>query len=113
MTQPNSPPAFSRFKTWGLGFLILVVVANSLFPYLWILISSVKPTNIMYATPTVWFFTPIADHYISAFGDKGFGANFVNSMIVSVSTTALAIASAASRWKFDPPSICPSTSLER
>jgi multiple sugar transport system permease protein len=71
--------------------LILVVVANSLFPYLWILISSVKPTNIMYATPTVWTFTPIADHYMSAFVDKGFGANFVNSMIVSVSTTALAI----------------------
>ncbi len=91
MTQPNSSPAFARIKAWGLGLLILVVVANSLFPYLWILISSVKPTNIMYATPTVWFFTPIADHYLSAFGDKGFGVNFVNSMIVSVSTTALAI----------------------
>ncbi len=78
MAQPNSSPAFARIKAWGLGLLILVVVANSLFPYLWILISSVKPTNIMYATPTEWFFTPIADHYMSAFGDKGFGANFVN-----------------------------------
>ena len=52
----NSPWLRSRLKAWGLGLLIMVVVANSLFPYLWILISSVKPTNIMYATPTVWFF---------------------------------------------------------
>ena len=80
-----------RLKMWGLGLLIVFVVATSLFPYLWILLSSVKPTNIMYTTPTVWLFTPTADHYLSAFGEKGFGANFVNSMIVSVSTTGLVI----------------------
>jgi multiple sugar transport system permease protein len=91
MTQPNPSRVFSRLKAGALGLLILVVVGNSLFPYLWILVSSVKPTNIMYSTPTVWFFTPIADHYVSAFAEKGFGANFVNSMIVSISTTVLTI----------------------
>ena len=91
MTQPNPSRVFSRLKAGALGLLILVVVANSLFPYLWILVSSVKPTNIMYSTPTVWFFAPIADHYVSAFGEKGFGANFMNSMIVSISTTVLTI----------------------
>jgi multiple sugar transport system permease protein len=91
MTQSNSLRVFTRLKTVAIGLLILAVVANSLFPYLWILVSSVKPTNIMYSTPTVWFFTPTADHYVSAFGDKGFGVNFMNSMIVSVSTTVLTV----------------------
>ena len=81
----------TRSRTWILGVLICIVVANSLFPYIWMLVSSVKPDNIMYATPTVWFFTPITDHYAKAFGEGGFSANFLNSMIVSVSTTILVI----------------------
>ncbi len=80
-----------RSGSWILGVLICMVVANSLFPYIWMLVSSVKPDNIMYATPTVWFFTPITDHYAKAFGAGGFGANFLNSIIVSVSTTILVI----------------------
>ncbi|MFQ5693597.1 MAG: carbohydrate ABC transporter permease, partial [Nitrospinota bacterium] len=80
-----------RLLSWITGILICVVVANSLFPYIWMLIGSVKPDNIMYATPPVWFFTPITDHYWDAFVEKGFGANFLNSVIVSVSTTLLVI----------------------
>lgn len=74
-----------------LGLLISVVVATSLFPYLWMLVSSVKPANIMYATPPVWLFAPTADHYWNAFVAKGFGVNFLNSLVVSVSTTALVV----------------------
>ena len=81
----------SRIQNWVLGVLICLVVANSLFPYIWMLISSVKPDNIMYSTPTVWVFSPITDHYWDAFTEKGFGANFLNSIIVSVSTTLLVI----------------------
>ncbi len=80
-----------RLKVWGIGFLICLVVANSLFPYLWMLMSSIKPENIMYATPPVWFFTPIPDHYWAAFTEKGFGSNFLNSVIVSVSSTLLVV----------------------
>jgi multiple sugar transport system permease protein len=87
----NGRNGSSRLGPAILGILICLVVANSLFPYLWMLVSSVKPDNIMYATPTVWFFTPITDHYWSAFVEKGFGANFLNSIIVSVSTTLLVI----------------------
>jgi len=74
-----------------LGALIALVVATSLFPYLWMLVSSVKPENIMYATPPVWIFRPTADHYWNAFVTKGFWRNFLNSVIVSVSTTALVV----------------------
>lgn len=91
MAAPRSLQALGSLRAWLVGTLIVLVVASALFPYLWILLSSVKPTNIMYATPTVWLFAPVADHYLSAFGEKGFAANFLNSVIVSVSTTILAI----------------------
>lgn len=87
----NSSGGSGRLRSRVLGVLICLVVANALFPYIWMLVSSVKPDNIMYATPTVWFFSPITDHYWSAFVEKGFGMNFLNSIIVSGSTTLLVI----------------------
>lgn len=74
-----------------IGLLIGLVLASSLFPYLWMLMSSFKPENIMYATPPVWFFTPILDHYYGVFIGKGFILNFLNSLIISLSTTLLVI----------------------
>ena len=78
-------------RRFVLGLLIALVVATSLFPYLWMLVSSIKPENIMYATPPVWLFRPTSDHYWNAFVAKGFWRNFLNSAIVSLSTTALVV----------------------
>lgn len=70
---------------------IALVVALTFFPYLWMLQNSVKPASLLYATPPVWVFTPVGDHYVAAFVTKGFYRNFLNSLVVSVSTTALVI----------------------
>jgi multiple sugar transport system permease protein len=83
------PPAVAAALR-GLG--IALVVSVSLFPYLWMVLSSVKPTNLLYATPTVWLFPPTADHYYSAFVEKGLWRNLLNSLVVAGSTTLLTVA---------------------
>lgn len=70
---------------------IALVVAVTFFPYLWMLQNSVKPADLLYATPPVWLFRPVPDHYLSAFIQKGFYWNFLNSLVVSLSTTVLVI----------------------
>lgn len=74
------------------GAGIALVVSVSLFPYLWMVISSVKPTSLLYATPTVWLFPPTADHYYAAFVEKGLWRNLWNSLVVASATTALTVA---------------------
>lgn len=74
------------------GAGIALVVSASVFPYLWMVTSSVKPTNLLYATPTVWLFAPTADHYHAAFVVKGIWRNLVNSLVVGGTTTLLTVA---------------------
>ena len=74
------------------GAGIALVVSASVFPYLWMVMSSVKPTNLLYATPTVWLFAPTADHYHAAFVVKGLWRNLVNSLVVAGTTTLLTVA---------------------
>jgi len=41
--------------------------------------------------PSVWIFTPVFENYVTIFTEKNFGKFLLNSVIVSVSTTALAL----------------------
>jgi multiple sugar transport system permease protein len=92
-------PASARKRAGNLGFGILVVllVVWSLFPFVWQAISSFEPDrDLSAATP---HFLPFADgtlaHYRNVFGPKDFGKYMINSAIVDLSATAVALAFAA------------------
>lgn len=69
---------------------ILAIIA--MFPMVWILLTSVKGKGEMMGDPTAFFpksFT--LDNYRTVIQQLGFGGNVVNSVIVAVSTTVIAI----------------------
>lgn len=69
---------------------ILAIIA--MFPMVWILLTSVKGKGEMMGDPTAFLPKSLTlDNYRTVIQQLGFGANVVNSVIVAVSTTVIAI----------------------
>src|SRR5574341_51772 len=80
-----------RVRSTILNLLVAVVLALSLFPALWMLLTSFKTRMEAFAMPPVWLFLPRGDAYLAVFRDQNFVRYLINSLIVCVSTTALAL----------------------
>ena len=77
----------SRALSYGLSASLLVV---TLFPVLWLAQVSLKTDVEAMRMPPAFIFVPTFDNYAAVFQGK-FARSFVNSLIVSVSTTAAAM----------------------
>ena len=70
-----------------------VIAPVYLFPYLWMVLTGFRP-----ARDTLemrWVFTPTLDGFRTIFNESGFQFYLVNSVVVSVASTALVLAAAA------------------
>lgn len=70
--------------------LVAALAAIVLFPFLWLLQISVKPTSDINAFPPRLLFSPTGDHYV-ALWEGAFPVSLWNSTVVSVTTTLLAL----------------------
>lgn len=76
--------------------LVWLFVAWCLAPFVWQVITSVKPTDDIVAMPTVyWPNQPTGEHYAALFGRKPFARYLFNSFIVSSLSTVICVALAA------------------
>ncbi len=76
----------------GLWILTAAIVLYSLFPFFWILKSSLEPTSsVIGAVKGLWPGHPTLTHYQAIFVQGGFGQPLLNSTIVAGSTTVLAV----------------------
>ncbi len=86
-----------------LNVLVVVLALLVLSPFLWLLHMSLKTNAQIFAFPPALWFTPTLENY-AALWSTGFRQSFVNSLIVSVSSTVLSMligvpaAYALSRW---------------
>jgi len=71
------------------GLLLVVVVA--LFPFYWMVASSLKQQTDLLASPPVWLFTPTLENYADIFADSHVTVAVLNSLLVASCTTALAV----------------------
>ncbi|MDA8248113.1 MAG: carbohydrate ABC transporter permease [Rhodospirillales bacterium] len=71
---------------------LLTVFVFAVFPFYWMVSSSLKDQATLLASPPVWLFRPTLDNYAAIFADETVTRGIVNSLIVAVSTTALAVA---------------------
>jgi len=84
---------------------IIVMCLWAVFPLFWMGLLSFKEPIHSY-DPSVWIFKPVINNYISVFTTKNFGKYLLNSSIVAVSATLLAMvigtlaAYGFSRFKF-------------
>ena len=71
-----------------LGLIILFCV----FPFYWMVTTSLKDQVVALASPPVWLFDPVLDNYREVLFKDRVGQSLINSLIVGVSTTLLALA---------------------
>lgn len=75
----------------GLFYLLVaVIVVYNLFPFVWALISSFRPSNELFSTK-LWPSALTLDHYAAVFKDARFVASLINSVIVSGCTVLIAL----------------------
>ena len=80
--------------TSGLGWqivLILLVILFCVFPFYWMVTTSLKTQLLALESPPVWLFEPTIGNYTEVLGKDGVWPTLVNSLIVAVCTTILAI----------------------
>ncbi|CAN7399664.1 carbohydrate ABC transporter permease [Trinickia sp. LjRoot230] len=70
---------------------LLIVFVSSVFPFYWMVTTSLKSQADALAYPPRWLFTPTLSHYIDALFQHDVAGSLVNSLIIASSTTALAI----------------------
>lgn len=73
-----------------LNGLVIVLTIMIMLPFVWLLIMSFKTNEDIFAFPPKLFFTPTLDNY-RALWSGSFPKSFMNSAVVSVSSTALAL----------------------
>ena len=71
--------------------LLGVILLFCVFPFYWMVTTSLKTQVIALESPPVWLFQPTLANYWEVLVDDGVGRSLVNSLIVAVCTTALAI----------------------
>lgn len=70
------------------GVIVLILIV--LFPFLWLMQMSFKPSQDIFAFPPKFLFTPTLEHYLGLWGAR-FQNSLANSTLASVTSTVLAI----------------------
>ena len=81
-----------RPSTWLEWAFLAAYLLLSLFPVYWIIVSSFKSYLDTLALPPVWFFRPTLDAYLKVFVFEYYYRYFVNTAVVAVATTVVALA---------------------
>ncbi len=76
---------------WGEIALLVAIALFCVFPFYWMVTTSLKTQVVALQDPPAWLFTPTLANYAEVLFEDRVGAALVNSIIVAVSTTALAV----------------------
>lgn len=80
-------------KLVKLGIVVgmIVVIVFFLFPFLWLLLTSVKTDKLIFSTPPPLIFKPSFSAYCNLVGNVEFRKHMLNSLIVAFSSSAIAL----------------------
>jgi multiple sugar transport system permease protein len=82
----------ARRRATGWHFFgLLIVFLTSVFPFYWMVTTSLKSQADALAVPPVWVFTPTLSHYIDALFEHDVAHSLLNSLIVASSATFLSL----------------------
>jgi ABC-type glycerol-3-phosphate transport system permease component len=96
-SAPNRP-VFSKRRATTVGRYVtvygagLIFVAFSVIPLLWGVSTSLKKDEDAYSYPPTWMPDPLTfEHYVAVLGNSNLLHAFLNTLIIAVATTALAL----------------------
>lgn len=84
-----TPSLREKFLTYMLVTIVLVIFMT---PIYLILVSSLKPSPIMFSRPPRFIFTPTLQHYYDLFTMRPFHLQILNSLLVALGSTAFSLA---------------------
>ncbi len=73
------------------ALLLGLIVLFCVFPFYWMVTTSLKTQVLALESPPVWLFTPTFSNYTEVLFEDGVLQTLINSLIVAVATTALAV----------------------
>lgn len=81
-----------RRRTALIALPVLILVVIAVFPFLWMAVSAFKPLSQLYTIPPQWLPSPpTLDNFRSVLFESNIPRYFVNSLIISVGSTFLAL----------------------
>ncbi len=80
-----------KFKPAVLNLLTLLLILLLVLPFIWLIITSFKFPADIWSKPPVWAFEPTLDNYKNIIFEKNLPLYLINSVVVAVCTTLLAI----------------------
>jgi multiple sugar transport system permease protein len=87
-TSPDAPPVQRNW--WVYAILVAVCVLNVL-PYLYVVMTGFMDKSAASAGSPQWIFTPTVEAFEFLISEKGIMKNFMNSLIVAVSSTFFSV----------------------
>lgn len=76
---------------WGQILLLTVIMLVCVFPFYWMVTTSLKTQVVALESPPVWLFEPTLNNYREALFEDGVLRTLINSLVIAVCTTALAL----------------------
>lgn len=80
-----------RRALWAEGLLLIAICLFCIFPFYWMVTTSLKTQVVALQSPPAWIFTPTLANYWEVLFEDRVGVSLINSIIVAVCTTALAV----------------------
>lgn len=90
--RKSYPRLLKRINRIAIYLLVILVVLLSIAPIVYLFITSFKEPELTFAIPPVWNFTPTLQNYDEVLSSTNFDRYFLNSIIVALTTTAIALA---------------------
>jgi multiple sugar transport system permease protein len=91
VTQPRRSSRRSSRTGVIAAVLLAIVCVLMVFPFLWAALSSVKPTDVAFANPPVFRFTPTLQPYVDLWQTTDFYLYLINTLVVAVISTVIAL----------------------
>lgn len=90
--EPAARPARKRRAFWVVaGLFLLATCVLSLAPFIWTAMSVTKPTNVAFANPPVFIYTPTLQAFVDLWQTTYFARYLVNTLIVAGITTVFGL----------------------
>jgi multiple sugar transport system permease protein len=89
--QASAPARPKRLVSAGHLVGLLAIFLFAVFPFYWMVATSLKTQAEALASPPIWVFSPNLDNYYSVLFNRDVLSSLINSIIIAVSTTVLAI----------------------
>jgi len=85
------PAPVQSKNLWAEAVLLVLICTFCIFPFYWMVTTSLKTQVIALQSPPLWWFTPTLANYWEVLFEDKVGVALINSLIVASCTTALAI----------------------